>query len=378
MKKAILAAIILFPLTVLAQSPFAVKGTGNAFKDGDKMYLVYKIEDAVKADSTIVANNTFEFKGEIAGIAKGTLYKNENPMTATIVYDAADVYIEPGNILVTSADSLHNAVISGTTTNEDMVVLEAELKDLIRKRTKISADFDALSPEQQKDVNMTGPLRGLLRSVNKEMEPIQFAFVKEHPGSYISLVTLSELKRDADIIRQVEKAYNRLTPEIKDTPRGKSLGEAITASVKSGSGVMAINFTQPDPDGKLVELTDFRGMYVLVDFWASWCGPCRAENPNIVAAYNKYKDKGFTILGVSLDDQSSKEAWIKAIKDDGLTWTQVSDLKGRRNKVPKLYGITRIPANVLVDPDGKIVARNITDRLLQNKLAELLDSTPKK
>jgi peroxiredoxin len=148
----------------------------------------------------------------------------------------------------------------------------------------------------------------------------------------------------------------------------------IEAAVKSAVGIMATDFTQPDINGRSVKLSDFRGKYVLVDFWASWCGPCRAENPFVLAAYKKYKDKGFTVLGVSWDEPDTKKAWLKAIKDDGLTWTQVSDLKGSKNAASTLYGITMIPLNILIDPSGKIVARNVKDKVLDDTLNQLLGS----
>lgn len=362
-------------MTVFAQSAFVIKGIGNAFKNGDKIYLVYKVENDNKVifDSVIVANHTFEFKGNITGFSKGFLYKNENPMLIDIVHDDAGIYIEPGNILITSPDSLTHAVIKGTPINEDYSELYTALRPFYHRKGKIADDFYALDPTQQKDLNHIAVFRANTNKVDKEMEPIQFAFIKGHPNSQISLITLKQLIYSSELLPQINEAYKKLTPGAKASPLGKDLGQIIESLNKSALGIMATNFSLPDSTGKQVSLLDFRGKYVLVDFWASWCLPCRKENPDIAAVYNKYKDKGFTVLGVSIDNLNNKTAWLKAIKDDGLTWPQVLDYKEDKYKVKTLYGVTTIPSNVLVDPSGKIVAKNIKDKILRDKLDELFD-----
>ena len=138
-------------------------------------------------------------------------------------------------------------------------------------------------------------------------------------------------------------------------------------------GRQAPEISLPDTKGKTVKLSSFRGKYVLVDFWASWCGPCRHENPNVVQAFNQFKNKNFTILGVSLDRPGQKENWLKAIKEDNLTWTHVSDLKFWQSEVVPVYQVSGIPYNVLVDPDGKIVAENLRGSALEQKLQEVLN-----
>ncbi|WP_298715952.1 TlpA disulfide reductase family protein [Chitinophaga sp.] len=162
---------------------------------------------------------------------------------------------------------------------------------------------------------------------------------------------------------------------VKNTLAGltaleQGAGEETSAGPASMIGQVAPDFVLPDPSGKQIHLSSFKGKYVLVDFWASWCGPCRQENPNVVAAYNQYKNKNFTILGVSLDKE--KANWLKAISDDQLTWTHVSDLKFWESSVVPLYGINAIPTNILVDPAGKIIAANLRGSALESKLAEVL------
>src|SRR5882757_7282729 len=170
---------------------------------------------------------------------------------------------------------------------------------------------------------------------------------------------------------ELDSLYNTLSPALKGTETAANFQKALEPLKHTAPGTMAPDFTQNDANGVPVKLSSFRGKYVLVDFWASWCGPCREENPNVVRVYNKYKDKNFTILGVSLDKAEGRANWLAAIKSDGLNWTQVSDLKFWSNQVAALYYVSSIPANFLIDPSGKIIAKDLRGDDLDDKLKEV-------
>jgi peroxiredoxin len=198
-------------------------------------------------------------------------------------------------------------------------------------------------------------------------------YVKQNPASYASVGALSAWAGTKIDFALVEPIYQKLSPTVRNTISGKELAKRIAQAHFTVVGAMAPIFTQNDPDGKPVSLTDFRGKYVLLDFWASWCAPCRAENPNYVKAYKQYKDKGFTLLSVSLDRPDARAAWVAAIKTDGLEWPQVSDLKYWRNDVARLYDIRSVPSNFLIDPTGKVIAIDLRGEALQLKLKEILN-----
>lgn len=171
-------------------------------------------------------------------------------------------------------------------------------------------------------------------------------------------------------LEDLKSTRAKISPALADNPYVKDLDGIIKQLENVQIGKVAPEFSLPDTAGVNVSLSDFRGKYVLLDFWASWCPPCRKENPNVVSAYQQYKDKNFTILGISLDKDKAK--WMKAIQDDNLTWTHVSDLKYWDSEIPALYGVRGIPANVLLDPNGVIIAKNIKEEALHDKLKEVL------
>lgn len=198
-------------------------------------------------------------------------------------------------------------------------------------------------------------------------------FVQAHPSYVISLDALRRtMVPVVDDIDVTKKLYDGLDPAVRARPSGQALGQLIGTRLAVAVGRVAPDFAAPDTSGQVVHLSSFRGKYVLLDFWASWCGPCRQENPTVVAAYKKYHRRNFEVLSVSLDQPGKRAEWVKAIQTDGMPWQHVSDLLFWKSPIVTLYAIQSIPQNFLIDPGGKIVAENLRGELLGKMLEKLL------
>ncbi|WP_448698436.1 redoxin domain-containing protein [Mucilaginibacter sp. AW1-3] len=382
MKKFTATALLLLPaVAIFAQSgTFSIKGTLPNAGATSKAFLLYTSDGKPVSDSTQIVNGAFEFKGTVANPTMGTLlvtHSNQNlgELRRSRKVDMLSMYIENVNMQVTGTDSLkHRTVISGSPLNADNATLKAALNPVDEKMTALyieeRAAKDATPAQTEAFDNRENALDG-------EKKVIVTKFIKEHPASFVSLNNLSTAAGYYPEASDLEPLYNMLSPELKATKQGKAYAERIPKLKLVAMGATAPEFSQADKDGKMIALSSFRGKFVLIDFWASWCGPCRAENPNVVKAYNQFKDKNFTILGVSLDQPNGREKWLAAIEKDGLVWTQVTDLKFWQNEASTLYGVQAIPQNFLLDPNGKIIGKNLRGAALVNKLAQVTGGSTK-
>jgi peroxiredoxin len=366
MNKYLLGLLLLAPGLSAAQAPtpFVIKGKVGQLNAPAKIYLVYGPQ---VLDSATLKNGTFEIKGTtdwprsaaLVLARKGRLGDNSTGQAYFQAPDRSFLFLEPSPIVVTSADSLTRARITGGPETAAYQRLQSALKP-VTKKIKIAGAKKTTSKEE-------------FASLDKEFAQVGFAFIKVNPTAWASLELLEQLKMIVPPqYAEVAPLYEAFSPELKNSPPGRFYGDMLKSLKLTAIGAEAPNFTQQTPDGKQVSLADYRGKYVLVDFWASWCGPCRQENPAVIKAYNAYKGRKFDILSVSLDKEDGRDKWLKAIQDDQLTWTQVSDLHGWQNEVAKRYGVQSIPQNFLIDPTGKIVATNLHGDELEAKLAQFI------
>lgn len=373
-KKWILVAACCLPLGLMAQKGFTVKGKIAELNAPAKAYLSYTINGKEVKDSVLLHKGQFTFKGNLSSTVAAVLVLKHDTITRpkSSKRDKLAFYLENSDITITAKDSVRRGIVKGSATDDDNKTLNAIQEHYLTRARPLMKMYDSWPVEQQKDTTLANPVWKKIDIFQKEYKSAARAFMVSHPDSHISLNVFRELDLDYDFNPDTAALkFARFPKHLKASELGKQIAAIIETSKKTDTGAMAMDFTEVDSIGKPVKLSDFRGQYVLVDFWASWCEPCRAENPNMLAAYNKYKGKNFTILGVSLDDEKSRASWLGAVKYDRLPWMQVSQLKGFKAKSAVLYGVTAIPTNFLVDPSGKIIARNLRGADLDKKLSTL-------
>jgi peroxiredoxin len=341
----------------MAQGGLTLTGTIKGLANGTTVSLV----DINKPTDTLakakVINGVFNLKKKL-----------DEPMLTNLVY-------MPGKNSVLFLDN-STVKISGDVAEPTKVKVTGSTihNDFMEFQNIFNPLFQGLMA-MNNQAQMSGGSDSLIMAMDHAKEKIQKEidlFIAKHPSSPVSSFVLTATMSLNEDILLTESRLNRLKKSATENLYGKYLKEMIQDGKATAIGGVAGDFTQADTSGAPISLSSFRGKYVLLDFWASWCGPCRQENPNVVATYHKFKNKNFTVLGVSLDRANQKDKWIQAIHTDQLDWTHVSDLQYWNNAVAQQYRVQSIPQNFLIGPDGKIVAKNLRGPELEQKLCEVL------
>jgi len=270
--------------------------------------------------------------------------------------------------LTLDKDNMRASKVEGGPSNE---LFSDYMSYLDKNNRKLMDMADNYDKDELKKPEVKKELAAKRRAIQKQNTEYRKDAIKNHPNSLASIFIFTDMMRARDVSgAEMKKLYDGLSPDVKETYIGQQIGNQLAQDEAVAIGSKAPEFSAKTPEGEELALKDVLGKYTLIDFWASWCKPCRMENPNVVKVYEEYHDKGLNILGVSLDKNKSK--WEKAIKDDGLLWKQISNLKFWNDPIAKKYNVRAIPSNFLLDENGKIVAKNLRGASLENKIEDLL------
>lgn len=357
--------------------PFVVQGYLPAIK-AHKVYLLYRRGTTDRVDSAVITKGRFQLKGLVDASQQAQLRfpAPGNSYQRLPEEDMATVYLEKGTITVTGTSRPAQATVTGTPLNRESAALETQTAPLL---AQLNAYYEARSHRltgARADTAQDHRADAQKILLLNQLKALYANYIHTHADNPFSLYVLAEYEGPQPDFDTYNPLFQTLTPSVRNSPHGLLVQQQIKRFQPTATGALAPDFSLPDPTGKLLKLSELRGQYVLLDFWASWCSPCRAENPNIAKAYATYHDKRFTVVSVSMDNQSERAAWLKAIQEDSLTWPQVSNLRGFKSEIAQQYAVDFIPQNVLLDPQGRVVAKNIKGKALSQKLAQLLDHAP--
>ena len=366
----------------LPEGIYKITGEASGVYNGIRVYLKEKVENRGRSryvikDTAIVINEMFEFKGtydsEVLWYLEGNSMLGNLPLVIT--NDHIKIYL--------NKDNMEESLISNSKVNEAISKLENNRKKLIQRRRDLFTDY-----KEKKDKNASYKVEfgKTLKGVTDSINYLDKKFISENKGNIYCLDLIKKLKKSNITLENIKKLFDNLNSKVKTNPIGLKLKNEIDIEIekvkmlqKVSLGKIAPEFNAKNPDGEIVSLSDVKGKYTLIDFWAAWCGPCRKENPNLLEAYNNFNSKGFDIISISLDGRrgktEGKKAWIDAIDKDGIgAWYHISNLDYFKCEIANTYGVTSIPSSFLIDENGKIIAKNLRGKALQNKLKQLFES----
>ena len=361
MNKQIITLLLLMPLAVAAQKAYRLSGTITGLKEPAFAYLDY----GNTKDSVEIKNGKFTFNGTVPEPVQAFLAV-KRASSSKKQGDYRVFWLENAGITVSARDSIKNAVVKGSASQVESDRLDGRIKPLTNHIIRLMKEADTKPAAERKTV-----VSDSIKLLVKQIKDIRTQFAISHPSSFMGLYVFNVNVLDSYVDPDfAENVFLRFSPALKTSPLGIRSAEKIEAAKRRQTGAKVTDFTQTDITDKPFTLSSLRGKYGLVDFWASWCLPCRAENPNLVKAYAALKDKNFEVVGVSLDQ--GKAAWEGAVKKDNLPWIHVSDLQGWNNAVAAQYGITAVPQNLLINPQGVIIGKNLRGEELTSKLNALI------
>jgi len=358
------------PLMIIAQqASFIINGTVSGLQVNTLYFTESSFFNNVKpkVQKLLISDGKFSVKGAFTEPVPVFLstepdYKKDPAMATQFILDQ-------GEISVRIKGGLNDVVITGSMAQDDMQRLSLGQEPFFEKLNQIGKEAELKSQSGISPDSIAAQYRIPFQNVNKGLVTYQRSFVKENPKAFPSLLLIPSIAGSTFNFFEADSLLSSLSSVIQNSSTARLVKDYIDSEKKTSVGAIAPEFALSDTSGKAIPLSTLKGKYVLLDFWAAWCGPCRQENPNVVNAYQQFKDKGFTVFGVSLD--RDKKSWLAAIRKDNLNWQHVSDLKYWSSEAAALYRVSSIPRNFLLDPDGRIIGRDLRGPDLLDKLNQI-------